>query len=171
MGIPKYYNWIKDRYPNSVKKINNTELPEIDNLYIDMNGLIHQSCRSASKYNSKDPQRMEESMFINIFSYIEFCVREVRPKNTLFLAVDGVAPRNKMNEQRARRFGNAKMAARKEREAIERFENNGKTLKEIAEEKEGKKEDDKNEDEAEESEEELREDEKEQIKMNAEHEL
>lgn len=37
-------------------------------------------------------------MIANILEYVERLVRVVQPKNLLFLAVDGVAPRAKMNQ-------------------------------------------------------------------------
>ena len=43
-------------------------------------------------------------MFENIFAYVEELVKIVKPRNLIYMAVDGVAPRAKMNQQRARRF-------------------------------------------------------------------
>lgn len=45
-----------------------------------------------------------EEMMKNIWNYVDRMVTQiVKPKKFLFIAVDGVAPRAKMNQQRSRR--------------------------------------------------------------------
>jgi 5'-3' exoribonuclease 1 len=76
-------------------------MPEIDNLYLDMNGIIH-PCTHGNSDSVVELQ--EKEMFDKIFTFLDQLVQLVRPQKLLFLAIDGVAPRAKQNQQRTRRF-------------------------------------------------------------------
>lgn len=47
-------------------------------------------------------------IFISIVNYVNFLINHVKPKKRIFIAIDGVAPRAKMNNQRQRRYQSAK---------------------------------------------------------------
>lgn len=112
MGIPKFFRWLSERYPLINQTINHENVgPVFDNLYLDMNGIIHNCTHANSDQDSVDfVNKTEEDMIIGIFKYIENLVSVVKPQKLLFLAIDGVAPRAKMNQQRARRFRTAREA-------------------------------------------------------------
>eukprot|EP00198_Chlamydomonas_reinhardtii_P006093 XP_001695429.1 single-stranded RNA 5'-_3' exonuclease [Chlamydomonas reinhardtii] len=114
MGIPKFYRWLSERYPLLNQKLTLTEgPPEMDNLYLDMNGIIH-NCTHA---NRKDIGGVtEEDMMLKVFDYLDKLVQIVRPQKLLFMAIDGVAPRAKMNQQRSRRFKSAMERLKNEEE-------------------------------------------------------
>lgn len=57
-------------------------------------------------------------MFIRIFNYIEHLFGKIQPKQLFFMAIDGVAPRAKMNQQRARRFRTALDAENAKEKAV-----------------------------------------------------
>lgn len=107
MGIPKFYRWLSERYPLINQDHSDNSMPEIDNLYLDMNGIIHMSSHANSlghlipHISSALPL---EEVWLKIFRYIEMIVQFAKPAKLLYLAVDGVAPRAKMNNQRERRY-------------------------------------------------------------------
>ena len=130
MGVPAFFRWLTLRYPKivieareeielgfDINKIimNNIgideKMPSIDNLYFDMNGIIHPCAHP----EDRDPPSSLSEMFNSIFDYCDKLIRIVKPKKLIYMAIDGVAPRAKMNQQRSRRFRAAMDAQQKER--------------------------------------------------------
>eukprot|EP00796_Vickermania_ingenoplastis_P011105 gene11105-7731_t len=75
---------------------------DVRGLYVDVNGVIHPFC-----HGEGIDELPESTKIANILAYINLLVETVQPKGVLYLAVDGVAPRSKMNQQRARRYMSA----------------------------------------------------------------
>ena len=104
MGIPRFAFYISNRYPLIVKKIEKeADVPEIDNLYLDINGIIH----NASRNYHCDASIVNETtklIYKDVCEVIKKIVHIIRPKKLLMISADGVAPRAKMNQQRIRRF-------------------------------------------------------------------
>jgi 5'-3' exoribonuclease 1 len=105
MGIPKFFGWLCERYPLLKEHIRDGPSVierEFDAFYLDMNGIIH-TCTHGDDLAFGE-QLDEEQMFRRILQYTDRLVSLVRPRKVLYLAIDGVAPRAKLNQQRSRRF-------------------------------------------------------------------
>ncbi|XP_071639281.1 5'-3' exoribonuclease 1 [Temnothorax longispinosus] len=115
MGVPKFFRYISERYPCLSEVVKEHQIPEFDYLYLDMNGIIH----TCSHPNDDVCFRItEEMIFKNIFHYIEVLFNMIRPQKLFFMAIDGVAPRAKINQQRGRRFRAAKDVEVQEAKAL-----------------------------------------------------
>jgi 5'-3' exonuclease len=102
MGVPSYFRWLTTRYE---KEIIHSILPR-DRiagsvvLYLDFNGAIHPAVRS-------NPDMKYADMNAAVCTYLENILSYVRP-DEVYIAIDGVAPAAKMNQQRDRRYKSAK---------------------------------------------------------------
>lgn len=82
-----------------------TLAPEVDRLYIDMNGIIHGCSHNNNEDDGSGAEITEEQIFRNISFYLDRVIGDiVRPKHLVYMAIDGVAPRAKLNQQRSRRY-------------------------------------------------------------------
>ncbi|KEG02007.1 hypothetical protein YYE_02746 [Plasmodium vinckei vinckei] len=101
-GIPRMYKWLTSYYPTVREElINDGEKKKVDIFYIDMNGVIHH-CTHANK--DALPIYNEHELFSNILHYLKNLFYLIKPQKLVYIGVDGVAPKAKMNQQRKRRF-------------------------------------------------------------------
>ncbi|KAJ1460205.1 XRN 5'-3' exonuclease N-terminus-domain-containing protein [Pelagophyceae sp. CCMP2097] len=119
MGVPAFFRWLSEKYPKSISPVHDPEADqddstetqaECDHLYVDMNGVIHPCAHP----EDRGAPESEEVMFNDLLAYVDRLVAVTRPTTLIYLAIDGVAPRAKMNQQRARRWKAAKEAAEKQ---------------------------------------------------------
>ena len=94
MGVPSFYKWLIQRCPTSKREID--DMPSINNFYLDMNGIIH------TFFSRKE--KTFKQIFDSLFAYLIKLINIVMPTDLLFISIDGVAPKAKMNQQRSRRY-------------------------------------------------------------------
>ncbi len=111
MGIPLYFKQLSEKYPNIiVDTINNSvdgdSKGDENNLFLDLNCAIHPCCRKVLEehsHSNNNKSAVEKKMINEVLHYIQSLV-ELSEAKLLYIAIDGVAPCAKMNQQRLRRY-------------------------------------------------------------------
>ncbi len=95
---------------NLLKKhnISNKTIEDVDTMYIDFNGQIYPSVYKALDFfkdkETIDKTALKKRIFDNCFASLDRLIKLANPKRLVYIAIDGVAPRAKMHQQRLRRY-------------------------------------------------------------------
>ena len=92
MGIPVYFKTIVSNYQDTI--LHKGKLNGINNIFFDLNCLIHPCCRGLT-----DEQEMIDKIISEIYRIIEYTA----VTDLIYIAIDGIAPKGKMKQQRMRR--------------------------------------------------------------------
>ena len=106
MGIPVFFKTLIEDY-NHICFDQNKNIC-IDNLYFDLNCLIHPCCKGLT-----DESEMHKKILESIHKIIDI----VDPNETVYIAIDGPCPKPKMIQQRYRRYKSIS-----EEQTLKRFE-------------------------------------------------
>lgn len=106
MGVPAFFRSLIKKYPHI---LSNNPDKKIQALYIDANCLFHPQCFKILSIhkNITNQKQLFKLMANRIVQYIDYMIRLTNPSDLVYIAVDGVAPLAKINQQRIRRFGYA----------------------------------------------------------------
>jgi len=105
MGIPLFFRYLVNNYDDLITS--NEKILDCHNLYLDLNCAIHYCCREVLKditFNKAIQNDLEAKMINFVIKYIEILVDYSKPTKLLYIAIDGSAPKAKLNQQRMRRF-------------------------------------------------------------------
>jgi 5'-3' exonuclease len=107
MGIPSFYKHIIESIGGVTSKVRATT-PQFFGL--DLNCAIYHCVKKVQRITPYAPAHKhawEESLVQQVIGYIQHMRKIVNPSETLYIAVDGVAPMAKIKQQRMRRFKSA----------------------------------------------------------------
>lgn len=112
MGIPHLYRWLVVACPSAVQHIpaNAASAKLCGRLYVDFNSIVHMAAREKQDTEpAPAPDAGLEDLIVQAsLDHLDHLVARLRPVRLVYVAVDGLPPRAKMHQQRARRH----MAAR-----------------------------------------------------------
>ena len=96
MGITNFNKWLEQNYPQIIKKIN---YKEYDNVYIDLNPILHVSVNKINTY---------VQLYKRIIWLTDEVLKHIHPKKRLIFSTDGIPSFAKIILQRERRINMVK---------------------------------------------------------------
>lgn len=122
MGIKHFASWFNTNFKEFVIPFSKSNFPliHIDTFLIDLNGIFHTSAQRVFKYGNYAPppsllrkttpqntEKLTTDCYNDVIHTIDLLVSITRPTSKLVLAIDGVAPMAKQQQQRQRRYKSA----------------------------------------------------------------
>ena len=106
MGIPRFVKTLMTRYPLIIENIRNeSDIPIIHNLYLDLNSTIHELSHSnADNILALLKNKSNEQIYQETCEIIDQIVQLIKPKSLLVIALDGVSPIAKISDQLKSRY-------------------------------------------------------------------
>jgi 5'-3' exoribonuclease 1 len=125
MGVPYFYRQLTKKYRNIAQRLKRYEVElyfnttkKVETLGLDLNGIIHTEAakvylygdyetkdeRTMAKLRAAPAKQLENQHFKGITDAIFEMVQLTRPRDGLFVCVDGPAPFPKLYQQKQRRF-------------------------------------------------------------------
>jgi len=132
MGIFRYFRYLTNKHPGcytTIKKVHevprntlsNKNTKGVDCVLFDLNAIIHPCFQKVFDYGSQpisylmqekklkmSYEELEKWAFNLVTKKIEEIIYYTKPSKAIYIAIDGVAGASKSNQQRQRRFKNAK---------------------------------------------------------------
>jgi 5'-3' exonuclease len=113
MGIPYYFYTIYRKYNDfdlTIKEENIKNI-EISDVFLDYNSMIHPCAQQTmsiileenGESGEKTKEEIENEIIDNCICYTRYIIDLINAKN-IYIMIDGVAPRAKINQQRERRY-------------------------------------------------------------------
>ena len=107
MGVPYFFRYITSNYNNCViEKLNDKRII----LYFDFNGIIYDAKASLTYTNIKKKIVIEYHLIEKVIEILNNKINSIGFEriDTIYIAIDGVAPMAKMMQQRQRRYKSVK---------------------------------------------------------------
>ena len=94
MGIQGFSRWLHGKFPEAYTPLYDRDAANVDHVYLDMNEHIHTACRAC---------KTEDQALAAVVSFLWSLLRQLKPRRSVHLMVDGPAPLAKLYKQRQRR--------------------------------------------------------------------
>lgn len=114
MGIKYFFSWFKKTFSNHIRTIQSHDRlnVSIDTFLVDLNGIFHFCAQKAFQYGNFKPKSKDAKPYYSpknycfelVGEYIDQLICFTRPKKSVILCIDGVAPVSKQFQQRQRRY-------------------------------------------------------------------